>query len=376
MYSTLNGLRGVAAIAVLILHGQGFFGRWTPESAYLAVDFFFVMSGFVIASAYEERFKNGLRTSQFFWMRAIRFYPLYVIGAIIGSVSAALAWRMGAGELNLFGLVSAIVLGLVMLPSPDFNYALVLYPTNVPGWSLFYEIAINVFYVAFWKKLTNTVLILTVSIAAVMLIASAFHFGNLDIGAYWQTFIGGSIRVYFSFFLGVIIYRFGLPRLGPRILSWTPLFIIAALFTVHLDGAARIFFDLFCVLFLFPAIVMLAASIEPTRISQTIFEYIGEASFAVYAIHAPIFEMARRAVRMYGHSPAAFSPGAGVALLVLIFFAALALSRYYDPLARRILSNAIRSRLQDGPQGTAFASARSPVGEGALRAGGRRDHGA
>ena len=53
-----------------------------------------------------------------------------------------------------------------MLPSPDFNFALVLYPTNVPGWSLFYELLINVFYAAFWRRLSNIFLIWTTSIAA------------------------------------------------------------------------------------------------------------------------------------------------------------------------------------------------------------------
>jgi len=342
VYSTLNGLRGFAAVAVLTIHGQGFFGPWIAKSGYLAVDLFFVMSGFVIAHAYEGRFKSGLGTAEFFWIRFVRFYPLFLVGTVIGSISAVLAWKMGAGELGRSELIQAVFLGLFMLPSPDLNMSFALYPTNPPGWSLFYELIINTFYVAFWRVLSNRVLLVTTAVAAAMIVVSAVYFGTLDIGSYWGTVSGGIIRVYFSFFAGVLIYRRGLPKLPPGVLSWIPLLLATGLVAVDVDGTARIVFDVFCVLVMFPAIIAVSTSIEPDRFSRSLFEYLGAASYALYAIHAPILELARRAVRMFGFAPATFAPWLGVALLLAIFAFALALNRLYDEPARRILSRLTR----------------------------------
>jgi peptidoglycan/LPS O-acetylase OafA/YrhL len=82
-FATLDGLRGVAAIAVTSLHFRFELGKFLLPHSYLAVDFFFVLSGFVLAYAYEDRLSEGMKPIQFLRLRVIRLYPLYLIGTLI-----------------------------------------------------------------------------------------------------------------------------------------------------------------------------------------------------------------------------------------------------------------------------------------------------
>src|SRR6185437_6209521 len=85
-YATLDGLRGVAALAVVLYH---YASDLIAPHGYLAVDLFFAMSGFVIASAYEAKLKDGLDVRGFLGIRAKRLAPLWMLGAIVGFVLAA-----------------------------------------------------------------------------------------------------------------------------------------------------------------------------------------------------------------------------------------------------------------------------------------------
>ncbi len=330
VYSTVNGLRGVAALAVATHHGQGFFGRWMAEGGYRAVDLFFVLSGFVLAHAYERRFETGMTTRAFFWIRLRRFYPLYLVGVLIGSLSAAVAWKLDTGTPAPFGLVRTIGFGLFMLPYPTLNPDQMLYPVNVPAWSLFFELVINVVYVAFRRRLSTPFLLLTVPLAGAMLAVVGMVHGSLDLGSRWGSFGGGLLRVYFSFFAGVLIFRL-FPHAGTRsILSWGLLALSIVLVVAWPKGPVRVGFDLVCVLLLLPAIVALAVRFEPSKRARSVFETLGAISFPLYAIHYPILEFASRVLRATGSQPAAVAPWAGVVLLVAICFASVLLDRFYD----------------------------------------------
>lgn len=339
VYSTLNGIRGLAACAVATLHGQGFFGEFVAWGGYLAVDLFFVLSGFVLAHAYEDRFARGMTVSGFFWIRTLRLYPLYLLGAVIGSVSAVLAWILGAGDLTSNQLALAIAFNAVMLPIPVFEPSMRLYPVNVPGWSLFFELAVNVVYVALYSKLTERILIAIVILSAIGLAILGLQAGHLDLGSIWGSFAGGTLRVLFSFFMGVLLYRRrGAIRYGAGV-AWLSLALVLAVVAIPVATELRTGYDLICVLFVFPVLVALAAASQPDRISSEIFDKLGIMSFALYAVHVPVFEFVRRVVRMAGGDPALLSPWAGFGLLALLVPVAILLERFYDSPIRRFVNN-------------------------------------
>ena len=96
-YALLDGLRGVAALLVVWYHifeGYQFAGGKPTidfiNHGYLAVDFFFVLSGFVIGYAYDDRWGKSLNTGKFFVRRLIRLHPMVIMGALIGTISFAL----------------------------------------------------------------------------------------------------------------------------------------------------------------------------------------------------------------------------------------------------------------------------------------------
>lgn len=85
-FEILDGLRGIAAVAVVIFHFMEFavpdYSKSFIAHAYLAVDFFFCLSGFVIAYAYDNKVQK-LGALQFLKLRLIRLHPLVIIGSVL-----------------------------------------------------------------------------------------------------------------------------------------------------------------------------------------------------------------------------------------------------------------------------------------------------
>jgi peptidoglycan/LPS O-acetylase OafA/YrhL len=146
----LDGLRGLAALAVALFHAAIFFPALTviaPANGYLAVDFFFVLSGFVLAHAYSERFAKGMTACAFMGRRLRRLYPLYLL-------SLALWLPLGIRGLMSRTLdprqtIIAAVAALLYLPAPQ---SFLVYPLNPPTWSLFYELAANLFFAVIGRR--------------------------------------------------------------------------------------------------------------------------------------------------------------------------------------------------------------------------------
>jgi peptidoglycan/LPS O-acetylase OafA/YrhL len=74
----LDGLRGLCALLIVFFHFH-MVGDGLHNHAYLAVDVYFLLSGFVVASAYEARLKSGAGVGWFFGVRMARLYPLYIL---------------------------------------------------------------------------------------------------------------------------------------------------------------------------------------------------------------------------------------------------------------------------------------------------------
>jgi peptidoglycan/LPS O-acetylase OafA/YrhL len=326
VYRTLNGMRGVAALAVAPIHAGGML----PDlgGGFLAVDLFFILSGFVIAHAYERRFEGGMTAGAFMKARLVRLYPLYALGTMIGLFSAAVALKLGAGELSPLGLVLAAFSAVFMVPSiGTVAESVYLFPLNSPAWSLFYELIANLFYVLAYRWLTNSRLAAIVAVSGIALAAASLTAGHAWTGPLWANAAGGLPRVMFGFPLGVLLYRFHLvsgDRVKHGVIAWAPLCVLPILFCAH-----GVWLELVIAMTAFPLLIYLAADLEPGPRSARVFTWLGVVSYPLYAVHAPVFEILQRAIRMFGRNPAHMRP-AGIAALVALVIGGSLLDRLYD----------------------------------------------
>lgn len=337
-FVVLDGLRGVAALAVITDHVSSDFFMGALPGRYLAVDFFFVLSGFVLAHVYAERLRSKMSLFAFMRVRVIRLYPLYVVGLAMAAVLAAIhvvnGWR-DASATQLFG---AIAFGLFMLPSPP---AFSLwhnspYSLNGPSWSLFFELFVNVIFAAVARWLTPTLCLVFMAIAGAMLAPTAFYFGQLDGGFAWDNFIAGFPRVVFGFFTGVWIYQMRARRRWPTVPAWVAFVLLIAVFAVPAEGIWRAAYDLGAVLLLFPAIVAISADARADGVLFRLSASLGLVSYGVYILHVPIWDWLKLMSDMAGLS----LPGYVNVLIVaaLAVTAAAVLTKLYDEPARRLLS--------------------------------------
>jgi len=295
--ATLDGLRGVAALSVACMHMStdtplGAF----PRRSYLSVDFFFVLSGYVVAKAYESRLLGGLSFGGFARIRIIRLYPLILLCALV-EFFVQIGPHLKASPPFLqvdSGFLLAFLSCALVFPYPYMGGKgnLMLFPIDPPIWSLMFEILANFVYAASVRILTTTILSILVSIGAVALWITAIKYNGVEAGFWTGTIWGGWARVGFSFFCGVLIFRTmsaeriqKLPRVPASVL------IGALVLTFSIKPAVGGWlFDVAAVLVIYPALVVLS-------LTETISEGLrrwaligGALSYPVYILHKPIEE--------------------------------------------------------------------------------------
>ncbi len=293
-YAALDAMRGLAAFAVVVYH----LDRPYAPSAYIAVDFFFVLSGFVIARAYGEKLASGMTVLAFMKARYARLYPLFLIGSVYGLVQLLLHWQAaGVGRADL---AASILTTVFMLPSPSFltrsaGDILALYPLNGPAWSLFWELLANLVFALVLFRLKTRSLILIAAASLAMLIGSVFLHKSLDLGWEWHSVDGGFARVFFSFTLGMIIYRLrGETTLGRTVNSYAALLPIAAILALLFLPTYSLKYALvFCIL-ISPLIVLAGTMLELPERLQRLGIFLGYLSYPIYMCHRGFTEI-------YGH---------------------------------------------------------------------------
>lgn len=310
-YQILDGLRGVAALLVLWYHvfeGLGFAGYvngvsdgmiTTFNHGYLAVDFFFILSGFVIGYAYDSRWQKGFTTKEFFRRRIIRLHPMVVLGAIIGLVTfiiqGAVTWdgKHIATSMMMLSLLAAIF----MIPAvPGCNYEIrgngEMYPLNGPAWSLFFEYIGNILYALFIHRLSTRILgIITTCLGIILAwftIADVAHTGSFGVG--WTmdniNFWGGMLRMMFPYTMGMFLSRIFKP-IEIRGSFWICSIILFLLFAVPYNTWNGLF-ESFCIIIVFPILIWIGASGKTTdHKTTTICHFLGEISYPLYIIHYP-----------------------------------------------------------------------------------------
>lgn len=342
-FAVLDGMRGLAALAVISDHVQSPLLDLLIPGRYLAVDFFFILSGFVLAHAYGDRLRAGMGVRKFLRVRLIRLYPLYLAGVVIGGALALLYAVKGWGEGTLAHVASSFLFALAMIPAPP---ALSIwpdapFPLDGPSWSLFFELVINGLFAAIILKLTPRRVLAIVLAAALLLIPSVFLMtSRLDAGFAWSNFIGGFPHVTYAFFMGVFICemrdRWRLPA-APAWLAYLGLFAVFAA-PVPAYGVARSFYDLAAAFVLCPALVAFGAGAKVNGHALRFSTFAGAMSYGVYILHVPIWGWLR--VVLEFAAPGVAIPGiAKVALTAIVAIAATALlTRVYDVPVRRLLS--------------------------------------
>lgn len=335
-FGTLDVLRGVAAVAVMAFHFKKllpYSEYWGCISGYLVLDFFFALSGFVLAHAYDRRLDSRLTPGAFAVQRFIRLLPMIWVGALIG-----LAIGLGKGH-NPLEVVRSAAFSLFAVPN-YVSFDTSIFPLNSAEWSLFFEIFINLIFAYFFQSLRGRTLWLLIAAAAVCLAVFALRLGTLSGGWEWATVYVGFARVAFSFFLGMQLNRsFDLwSKHVPKVPPFVLILGLLAILQVHPNQTLRPFFDLAVIMIGSPALVMFGAVTECRH--EKFVHFMGALSYPLYAIHDPFVGAARGLVKKYDVLAGVLP----VALVILLPFVSYGLAMLYDAPIRAFLTQAVVRR--------------------------------
>lgn len=310
-YDLLDGLRGVAALMVIWYHifeGYAFAGGTMIETfnhGYLAVDFFFILSGFVIGYAYDERWGKSFTMKDFFKRRLIRLHPMVIMGAVLGAVTFCIQGcvQWDGTPIAISMIMLSLLCTILFIPAlPGTGYEVrgngEMFPLNGPSWSLFFEYLGNILYALFIRRLSTKALTILVALLGIALASFAiFNFsgyGNMGVG--WTldgvNFVGGSLRMLFPFSMGMLLSRHFKP-IKVKGAFWICAIILIALFSVpYLKGTEPIctngIYEAFCIIVVFPILIWIGASGTTTdKRSTKICKFLGDLSYPVYMIHYP-----------------------------------------------------------------------------------------
>jgi peptidoglycan/LPS O-acetylase OafA/YrhL len=340
-FEILDGLRGVAALAIVIFHFMEWiftdFSKNFIGHGFLAVDFFFCLSGFVIAYAYDNRIKE-MGVMEFFKSRLIRLHPMVFIGALIGLLAFLLdPFSSHLGEYSIGKIILIFACSIFLIPLPvmsdrSFN----LFGLNAPSWSLFWEYVANIFYAFILCRLSRRVLIALAIIAAGLLCSVGFGAGNLLGGWAGSNFWHGGARVFYSFLAGLLIYRSNWiikNRLG--FIGVAILLSFAFLFpSIKKDWIT----ELIIVLFYFPLLVSLGAGSSLSSASRKLCVFSGEISYPLYMSHYAAIWIFGAYLTVYKPGPAELTFVVIAGTILLVGFA-YAIMKLYDVPVRKYLAN-------------------------------------
>jgi peptidoglycan/LPS O-acetylase OafA/YrhL len=355
-YEILDGLRGVASVLVVVFHvletysGDRF--HQIINHGYLAVDFFFVLSGFVVAYAYDDRW-GKMTQWDFYKRRLIRLQPMVIMGTIIG---AALFYAQASGAFPLIGttplwkMLLVMLLGFTMLPLPvsmDIRGWQEMHPLNGPAWSLFFEYIANILYALIVRRFSKILLAVFVFLSACFLVQYLVMGPQGDVIGGWsldntQLHIGFA-RLLYPFFAGVLLMRIG------KLIHIKGAFAICSLLLIIIFSIPRIggtehlwangLYESVCIIIFFPLIVYIGASGSMTvKYSTKICKFLGAISYPLYITHYPFIYL-HLAWVANNKVPMATGLLAGLVVVIVSIAVAYASLKLYDEPVRRWLTN-------------------------------------
>lgn len=289
-YPILDGLRGTAAILVVIFHlYEAYFpvmANHPMHHGYLAVDFFFLLSGFVVGYAYDDRWEK-MSIKEFFKIRLIRLHPLVILGVILGAISFWLdPYTNKFVDTGFLKLIGVTLISFTLLPAPDIRGWGETHPLDGPCWSLLQEYIANLLYAIFGKKMSLLVLWIVVLLSGIVLTAVAVHRGDVATGWGYDSFAIGVVRMMFPFFAGLLLFRTGKLIHIPNayIVCSLILLVLFCLPTFQWNGL----YEAFCIMIAFPIVVAAGAGGQISGRWATLCKWSGDISYPLYITHYPI----------------------------------------------------------------------------------------
>lgn len=358
-YNILDGLRGVAALTVVCYHLFEAFATSHIDQrinhGYLAVDFFFLLSGFVMGYAYDDRW-NAMSVKDFIRRRLIRLHPMVVMGALIG---AAMFYTQGCSvwdvtKISVGMLLLSTLLNALMIPvTTGFEIRGVgeMYPLNGPSWSLMFEYIGNLLYALFIRRFSTRLLTVLVVLAGCGLTAFSVWGPLGDIGAGFAMtgadMTGGSLRLLFSFSAGLLLSRVFKP-VKVRGAFWIGAVVIVTVAAIpRIGGCEHLWmngvYDAFCAVVLFPLLVYIGASGRTTdRITTRICKFLGDISYPLYMVHYPFIYLYYAWVKNENLTFGESFPGAAALVVVSVALAWLCLKFYDEPVRKWLTKRFLR----------------------------------
>lgn len=367
-YAILDGLRGVAALMVVIYHifeGYAFAGGGIIESlnhGYLAVDFFFILSGFVVGYAYDDRLGKSMKTKDFLKRRLIRLHPMVIMGAVLGAATFCIqgSTQWDGTEISISLVMLSMLCAMLFIPAiPGGCYEIrgngEMFPLNGPSWSLFFEYIGNILYALFVRRLSTkllTAIVVSLGIGyTAFAVFDASGYGNMGVG--WTldsiNFLGGMLRMLFPFSMGLLLSGNFKPFKvkGSFWLASSILIIIFAIPYIPSDGniCYNGILEAVCVTLIFPILVRLGASGSTADHKSTaICNFLGRISYPLYMIHYPIMYLFY-AWLIENKAPAfAKTWQAALGVYVTCIILALLCMKLYDEPVREYLAKKFLSR--------------------------------
>ena len=359
-YDLLDGLRGVAALTVVCFHLFEAYATSHLDQrinhGYLAVDFFFILSGFVVGYAYDDRWTK-MTVREFLTRRLVRLQPMAVIGALIGAVmfytQGCPVWDVSAVPVAM--LLVATLMNAFMIPATpgaEIRGVGEMYPLNGPAWSLFFEYIGNVLYALFIRRLSTRALAVLVAAAGCGLAVFSVWgpLGDICVGfsLTGENIVGGSRRLLFAFPAGLLLSRVFRP-VRVRRAFWIGTLAVVALASVpRIGGSEHLWmngvYDALCAVVLFPLIVWIGASGKTTdRVTSRICKFLGDISYPLYMVHYPFIYLYYAWVKNENLTFGQSLPGAAALVAGSVALAWLCL-RFYDEPVRSFLSKRLLRR--------------------------------
>jgi peptidoglycan/LPS O-acetylase OafA/YrhL len=354
-YPILDGLRGVASIMVVAFHL--FEAHSTSHldqvinHGYLAVDFFFVLSGFVVGYAYDDRW-GKMSIGGFFKLRLIRLQPMVVMGMIVGAIffyfQDSVLWPT-IHAVPVWKMLLIMLIGFTLIPVPisvDIRGWQEMHPLNGPGWSLFFEYIANILYGLFIRKFSKTVLTILVVLAGCALIHLAVTSPTGDVIGGWslnaEQLRIGFTRLMYPFFAGLLLFRVSKITHITNAFFWCSMLIVIVLAIPRVGGSEYLWanglYDSLTIIFIFPLIVYLGASGTLTGARATkLCKFMGDISYPLYITHYPLIYLYTGWVAT--NKVSTFSQAFPFAALVFVSSIAIAYAslKWYDEPVRKWL---------------------------------------
>ncbi len=359
---TLDLMRGIAAILVVSYHLIETYMDSTIHiinHGYLAVDFFFILSGFVVSYAYDLEWGKGLGYKAFFYRRLVRLHPMVLFASVLGTL--LFFFQVSpifpvSDKTNIFQLLRAMFMGMVFIPSTELTDVRgwgEMFCLNSPQWTLFFEYIANILYALFLRRLSNQGLFILTFIMALVTVNLTLDInicgliGNRDQIAYtviggwcsnqYDIFIGFS-RLMFPFCCGMLIQRNKLRIQINNNIAIMSILLVVILAMPKLPGVFNGIYESICILIIFPLIIMLGNGGKQTRM-KSICTTAGELSYPLYIVHFPFVYLQTAWVSLHPQSGIFENIEVTILCLISIVTTMYLSYHYYETPIRNYIKN-------------------------------------